>query len=118
MVCASGGARGRRAPRAVMTAGNVYASFSCVLRRAPHGQAVYGSLHPTSAAVDHPAAEPGNGEDADMLRALSDNLPVIVWSCDAAGVITRHDGRGPGGARPQAGAARRDEPLRRLCQRS
>ncbi|WP_438031444.1 PAS domain S-box protein [Sorangium sp. So ce204] len=81
----------------VMTAGNVYASFSCVLRRAPHGQAVYGSLHAASGADDHPVAEPGKGEDADMLRALSDNLPVIVWSCDAAGVITRHDGRGLAG---------------------
>ncbi|WP_437585268.1 PAS domain S-box protein [Sorangium sp. So ce1000] len=78
----------------VMTAGNAYASFSCVLRRAPHGQAVYGSLHATSGAADHPAAERGKGATDDMLRALSDNLPVVLWSCNAAGIITRHDGKG------------------------
>ncbi|KYF58646.1 hypothetical protein BE08_29550 [Sorangium cellulosum] len=78
----------------VLTAGNIYAYFSCVLRRAPHGEAVYGSLHPAPGALHHAAGEPRRGAPADMLRALSDNLPVIVWAIDGDGLITHHDGRG------------------------
>ncbi|WP_438013585.1 PAS domain-containing protein [Sorangium sp. So ce315] len=78
----------------VLTAGNIYAYFSCVLRRAPHDEAVYGSLQPAPGALHHAAGEPRGGAPADMLRALSDNLPVIVWAINGDGLITHHDGRG------------------------
>lgn len=78
----------------VLTAGDVHANFSCVLRRAPHGEAIYGSLHPTPGAIHRVAGESRKGESADMLRALSDNLPVIVWAIDGDGTITHHDGKG------------------------
>ncbi|MGK3993074.1 PAS domain S-box protein [Sorangium sp. So ce1024] len=78
----------------VLTVGNIYARFSCVLRRAPHGEAVYGSLHATPGVVDHAVVDPTRRAPADMLRALSDNLPVIVWAIDGDGLITHHDGKG------------------------
>lgn len=78
----------------VRTAGDVYAYFSCVLRRAPSGEAVYGSLQPTPGAIYRVAGEPRQAASTDMLRALSDNLPVIVWAIDGDGVITHHDGKG------------------------
>ncbi|WP_438021806.1 PAS domain S-box protein [Sorangium sp. So ce233] len=78
----------------VRTAGDVYAYFSCVLRRAPNGEAVYGALQPTPGAIYRVAGEPGKGASADMLRALSDNLPIIIWAINGEGVITHHDGKG------------------------
>ncbi|WP_434040809.1 MULTISPECIES: PAS domain S-box protein [Sorangium] len=78
----------------VRTAGDVYAYFSCVLRRAPSGEAVYGSLQPTHGAIYRVSGESKKGEPADMLRALTDNLPIIVWAIDGDGMITHHDGKG------------------------
>lgn len=78
----------------VRVAEDIYAPFSWVLRRAPHGGAVFGSLHKASDGIHRATSELRKGGSADMLRVLSDNLPVIVWAIEQDGVLTYHGGKG------------------------
>src|SRR5262249_28168016 len=79
----------------VLTAEDIHATFSCVLRKAPQGGVIFGSLRQ---APDGGSRVAGSGfrkgESADMLRVLSDNLPVIVWAIDRDGIFTYHGGKG------------------------
>jgi rsbT co-antagonist protein RsbR len=77
----------------VLTAEGVYASLSCLLREAPLGRVVYGSLRQPHGTV-HSVANDMNGiaESAEMLRVLCRNLPVVVWAIDRDGMFTYCDG--------------------------
>ncbi|XYI02136.1 PAS domain S-box protein [Sorangium sp. So ce1128] len=76
-----------------LTAQGSYVSLLCVVRRAPHNAAIYGTMRQPP-GVKTLAGSSSKEQLADLLGALSENLPVIIWAINTEGIFTYYDGNG------------------------
>lgn len=72
----------------VRAQGGAYRAMSCAARRAPGSLALHGSLR----EVDPKVRE--NQVAANILRAVQDNTPVVIWGIDPKGIFFHHEGKG------------------------
>lgn len=67
-------------------AGGSYRVFTLTLWTSPGAPSVYGSVKP--------AGDVDVKLKLQVLRAMLDNLPIVVWAVDEQGIFTYHDGKG------------------------
>ena len=69
-----------------------YQPVSCSARRSSARGQIHGSFREEVATPAQTRSSSGDSEV--ILRAVADNLPIVVWAIDAKGVFTHHDGKG------------------------